>query len=196
MNIYEPSHDTYLLIDTLKNFHDLIALEIGVGNGLITQELAMVNDFVVGIDIDPKAIDFTNQRIKKMHLTNRVDLLLGDGISMFNNQFFDLVVFNPPYLPHDQYTDISTDGGIYGIEKTLSWLNSSLNIIKSDGRVIFLVSDLSNPFYILDRLQFDELSSIKLNILSKTKLFFETLYVLEATRTKNHTYNILNQLED
>ena len=88
MNIYEPSHDTYLLIDTLKNFHDLIVLEIGVGNGLITQELAMVNDFVVGIDIDPKAIDFTNQRIKKMHLTNRVDLLLGDGISMFNNQFF------------------------------------------------------------------------------------------------------------
>ena len=30
----------------------------------------------------------------------------------------------------------------------------------------------------------------------QTKLFFETLYVLEATRTKNYTYNILNQLED
>ena len=196
MNIYEPSDDTYLLIDALKNFHDLIALEIGVGNGLVTQELAMANDFIVGIDIDAKAIDFTNQRIKKMHLTNRVDLLLGDSVSMFNNQFFDLVVFNPPYLPHDTYTDLSNDGGIYGVEKTLYWLNLSLNIIKSDGRVIFLVSDLSNPFYILDDLQLDKLSSVKLKILSKTKLFFETLYVIEATRTRNYTCNILDQLEN
>jgi len=195
LNIYEPSDDTYLLIDTLKDFHNLLTLEIGVGNGLITQELALVNDFVVGIDIDANAIDITNQRIKKMHLSHRVDLLLGDGISMFNNKFFDLVVFNPPYLPHDKFTDLSNDGGTSGIEKTLYWLNLSLNIIKSDGRIIFLISDLSKPFFTLNRLQL-ELSSVKLRILSQTKLFFETLYVIEATRTKHYTSDIPDYLKD
>jgi release factor glutamine methyltransferase len=195
LNIYEPSDDTYLLIDTLKDFHNLLTLEIGVGNGLITQELAMLNNFVVGIDIDTKAIDVTTQRIKKMHLSHQVDLLLGDNISMFDNKFFDLVVFNPPYLPHDRSTDISTDGGIFGIEKTLYWLNSSMNIIKSDGKIIFLISDLSKPFSFLGQ-QLDKLSSVKLRILSKTKLFFETLYVIEATRTQTHTYDILDYLKD
>ena len=106
-----------------------------------------------------------------MHLSHQVDLLLGDNISMFDNKFFDLVVFNPPYLPHDRSTDISTDGGIFGIEKTLYWLNSSMNIIKSDGKIIFLISDLSKPFSFLGQ-QLDKLSSVKLRILSKTKLFF------------------------
>ena len=55
---------------------------------------------------------------------------------MFDSHIFDLIIFNPPYLPHDDYTDRTTDGGKTGLELTIEWLELSLNLIKNTGKII------------------------------------------------------------
>jgi methylase of polypeptide subunit release factors len=95
---------------------------------------------------------------------------------MFAPETFDLIIFNPPYLPHDDYTDLTTDGGNNGLEITNTWIQLSLTLIKKSGKILFLQSTLTPIHEYLDFLS----KSTKVNIISKKKLFFEELYIIEV----------------
>ena len=143
MSVYQPSDDSELLLEAIVNLKNNTVLEIGVGSGIILQSLSSNNDSVVGVDINQESLDFAISYLKKLNLHKNVDLILGDGPTMFDSETFDLIIFNPPYLPHDDYTDRTTDGGKTGLELTIEWLELSLNLIKNTGKIIFLQSNLT-----------------------------------------------------
>ena len=58
---YQPSDDTYLILDSLAGYRGKSALEIGVGSGIILKELCKRFSVVVGTDIDFNALSFCNQ---------------------------------------------------------------------------------------------------------------------------------------
>ncbi len=58
---YQPSDDTYLMLDSLAGYRGNSALEIGVGSGIILKELCKSFSVVVGTDIDLDALSFCNQ---------------------------------------------------------------------------------------------------------------------------------------
>ena len=180
MSVYQPSDDSELLLKAIVNLNNLKTLEIGIGSGIILQSLSSNNNYVVGIDINQESIDYAISFLQKLNLHNNVDLILGDGPNMFNSETFDLIVFNPPYLPHDNYTDRATDGGNTGLELTIEWLEISLNIIKKTGRIIFLQSNLTPINKYLETIS----ESLSVNILLKKKLFFEELYIIEIMHKK------------
>jgi release factor glutamine methyltransferase len=93
---------------------------------------------------------------------------------------FDLIVSNPPYLPQDDIgiTDSTIYGGLYGSELALHFIQSSVSLLDVEGKILVVLSDLSN---IMKINSFAEKMKLEIRIVGKKKIFFETLYVYEIS---------------
>ena len=101
-NVYNPAEDTFLLLDSLKYTSKDKILEIGTGCGIIALSCATKGANVIATDINPIALKLTSQNIKQNHhlLKGTIHLLRGNLFDMLkHNQYFDIIIFNPPYLP-------------------------------------------------------------------------------------------------
>ncbi|XP_058798991.1 methyltransferase N6AMT1 [Phymastichus coffea] len=108
-NVYEPSEDSFLLIDALeidleqlKHRQPAICLEIGTGSGVVISALAMALkkhclSYFLGIDINPQACKVT----KKTSAINNVNVEVVQ-MDLLNSiqakHIFDVIIFNPPYV--------------------------------------------------------------------------------------------------
>jgi release factor glutamine methyltransferase len=173
---YQPSDDTYLMLDSLAGYRGRSALEIGVGTGIILKELCKRFPVVVGTDIHFDALSLCSQSTGM-----EADLVCCSGVTAFApSQRYDLIVSNPPYLPFDGDNDICCDrtiyGGITGSEIAIEFIKSAINLLNQHGVILVLLSSLSNlpQFY-------SEVASLGLSrrTISKKKLFFESLTVDE-----------------
>lgn len=105
-NVYEPSEDTFLLIDALeldfKRILDrkpVICLEIGSGSGAVLSALASSlgeNAFYFATDVNVQACDLT----RRTGFANQavIEAICAD-LSPLRDSVVDLVIFNPPYVP-------------------------------------------------------------------------------------------------
>lgn len=171
---YQPSDDTYLMLDSLARYRGKSALEIGVGSGIILNELCKRFSVVVGTDIDPDTLSFCNQSNGM-----EAELVCCDGVkALASSQKYDLIVSNPPYLPFDDndICDRTICGGITGSEIAIEFIKSAINLLSYHGAILILLSTLSNlpQFY-------KEVASLGVfrRTISKKKLFFESLSVEE-----------------
>ena len=111
--VYEPSEDTFQVIEALNIRGDEKILEIGTGSGLISLECARQGARVVSTDINP----FACQNLEENYLKNSVlikgSLWVRKG-DLFEplkeNEKFDIVIFNPPYLPTEQKDRVGGSG--------------------------------------------------------------------------------------
>lgn len=172
---YRSAEDTFLLADVLSRYRFGLALEIGVGEGYVTAELAKRSKRVVGTDIEIDSIRKTLRRLREARLEN-VDLVVCDGAKPIRLRF-DVCAFNPPYLPGDM--DITVEGGKEGIETTKEWFDKCANLLSQDGRIIFVASDLSN----ISRLvSYINEKGFETRTLARKKFFFEEICIVEARK--------------
>lgn len=171
---YQPSDDTYLMLDSLTRYRGKSALEIGIGSGVVLRELSKRFSVVVGTDNDYAALTFCNQSNDM-----KADLVCCDGAkALSSSQKYDLIVSNPPYLPFDDNDifDRTIYGGITGSEKAIEFLKSAICLLSQHGAILILLSSLSNmpKFY-------GEVALLGLSrrTISRKKLFFESLLVEE-----------------
>jgi len=177
MEPYSPGEDTFLLADMVNRYPAKISLEIGVGRGLITTILAKMSEYVVGVDISLNATKETGRVLATLELQN-VDLLIADGATPFTPETFDLVVFNPPYLPSEEIVDRSVDGGTGGISVPIQWFTASLVVVKKAGKVLMVLSTSSK---LEDAISLF-LKTCNVRIVARRRLFFEELVALEITK--------------
>lgn len=173
---YQPSDDTYLMLDSLARYRGKSALEIGIGSGVILRELSKRFLVVVGTDIDYAALSFCNQSNDV-----KADLVCCDGAkALSTSQKYDLIVSNPPYLPFDDNDifDRTIYGGITGSERAIEFLKSAICLLSQQGALLILLSSLSNlsQFY-----REVALLGLSRRTISRKKLFFETLLVEEIS---------------
>jgi len=179
--IYEPSEDTFLLLDAMESFRGKIfrrALEIGSGSGVTTEALSKVSNEVVAVDISDKAVRETWRRLKSSPYADISHTILGDILSIFREDYiFDLIVCNPPYLPREGLEDKTIEGGFDFIKRVIS---ESKSRIMSGGILLLLVSTLTGDLHeILLYLRSEGFNPyIKLS----RKLFFEEIIVIEAVK--------------
>ncbi len=167
-----------------KNPHLLLrkrVLEVGSGTGVISAYILQNNPrLLVSLDINPYAARVTKCTFRY----NNVDgeILVGDLLTSFSSHTkFDLLIFNPPYLPADEYCkndllDMAWCGGEGGIEILEKFLKQSVQHMHLNSRLIFLVSSLSNYETL-----FNEYSSLFIfrNVMERS-FFFEKLMLFEG----------------
>jgi release factor glutamine methyltransferase len=148
-------------------------LEIGCGTGIISIHCANAGAKVTAVDINPRAIGCTrkNAELNGMEIT----VLSSDIFEVVEGRF-DLIIFNPPYLPVDDEGDLERAwaGGQGGIEVVDRFLRGAVDHLKTDGRLLLLVSS---------KMELDELFSkrerFSIRAMATRRFFFEELTVLE-----------------
>ena len=167
---YLASDDSALLREKLRDRSGFSCLEIGAGNGGNLIELAARFELAVGTDL---------VRPEKLEWRSRPgDFVLADGASCFSDESFDLVAFNPPYLPSETIQDVAVDGGRGGIEVPLFFLKEALRVVKKGGRILMLLSSQNSVEEIRQECS---KSSFKLSLVAEKRLFYEKLSVYEAS---------------
>ncbi len=171
MDVYTPSNDSFLLLDaTLDeiNKNDFV-LDVGTGTGIIAEELKKRSYRVVATDINYKSVKKALSKGINSVRTNLFDCI---------DTSFDLIVFNPPYLPSIKKNtplEKALDGGKTGTEVTKEFLNKVDRILEDTGRVLVVASDRSDISSIKD---FGDKKGFFVDTVSEKKLFFERLVVL------------------
>ena len=92
------------------------ALDLGCGAGTLALLLAADADFVLGTDINERAVQMSRLNAA-LNAIDNVEFRTGDTFEPVENQRFDLIVSQPPYYPHTG-TDLQTylHGGPQGDE--------------------------------------------------------------------------------
>ena len=179
--IYEPAEDSYLMAETLsveipkllRNNSDLKFLEMGCGSGInliAVKNAGVKNENIMGCDINPKAV----ANCKKLGF----NCIKSDLFENVDGKF-DLIVFNPPYLPLDKkepkFSRVATTGGFVGTEIIIRFLEQAKSYLNKKGRIFLITSSLSPD------VDFNGLGYNAKEIGFK-KIFFEKLFVWECLR--------------
>jgi len=101
---------------------------------------------------------------------------------------FDLIIFNPPYLPQDKgIEDKSIYGGIKGHETLERFFSKVSEYLKENGKILIVFSSLTKKEKVDELLQN---YCFEFKKLDKKKLFFESLFVYLIKKS-----NLLKTLE-
>ena len=140
--VYQPAEDTFLLLQAARQeiqVYDRV-LEVGVGSGYISSHLLSSCRSLVATDRNPHAAGTTHASGVPVVLTD-----LAAGL----NDFFDLILFNPPYLPThaseriDDWLELALDGGCTGRDVITRFLQEIPDVLAPKGRVLLLISSLT-----------------------------------------------------
>ncbi len=187
--VYLPSDDTLLLMKALDIVLDepgvtrRRALEVGSGTGILSLHL-LRRGFkeVYAVDLNPHAARATRCTLEEnVGLGDHVgwEVIACDLASCVRDgAVFDIVVFNPPYLPSDgrrvTWVDRAWDGGPSGVEVLLRLLGE-VSRRRLAPRALFVVSSLSGEA--LGKL-YESLPEHR--VVGEMAFFFERLYAVEA----------------
>ncbi len=204
-NVYAPSDDTYLILDYFKEkitneYFDGLdvrriknVLEMGTGTGIIaiylqllTKKYEKFDPEIYASDILQNSIDCAKYNQELNNIASEITLIHSDLFDSFPislKKAFDVIIFNPPYLPSSKEMltktniDHSWDGGEEGYELILRFLE--------------LVDDYLNPEYTsyiytisssivnLEKLQkIVEQKGFSMKILDKKHIFFEDIVLI------------------
>lgn len=180
-HVYEPSDDTFLLMDVLKaeaprlRARSLaVCLEIGSGSGAVTSSLfaslhLRTPALFLCVDVNPRAAATTRATCAR----NRVriaDVVRGDLVGALAARLrgqVDLLVFNPPYVqtPPDE---VGTDrieaawaGGARGREVIDRLLPAVSALLSPRGSFYLLLEAVNDPHEVAARLRAGGLEAVE-----------------------------------
>ena len=183
--VYDPSEDSFLLLESIDYKKNDLIFEIGTGCGIISLYLCMNNINVVCSDINPYAVKNTleNFKINKEKIKGNYDVRLGDMYSVLKeDENFNTIIFNPPYLPElknspikDIWFNKAVEGGSDGLKYIEIFLSNVKKYLKENGKSFFVFSSHSDENRLIDLIEGNDLSFNIVNTLSfdseKLKIF-------------------------
>ncbi len=179
-NVYEPREDSFLLVKNLQVKKKEKVLEIGTGSGLIAILAASKGAKVVATDLNEHAINCARKNADANNMQG-IDFRVGNLFEPIKpREKFDLIIFNPPYLPAEgSYTEKPIDLSYNSSDTLMQFLILYKNFLRKNGRAIIVNSTLSG-------IQTDG------KIIAEQKLAFEKIFVVEL----NHENGSLNKISE
>jgi release factor glutamine methyltransferase len=181
--VYEPAEDSFLLADAAleEAKPDMSILEIGTGSGFVSAVLlANLKEIrLVATEINPHAA-----RCAKVNGVEVIRTDLFRGIkSKIPETLFDLILFNPPYLPTSGeekvpgWLNYAFDGGISGRETMDRFLGEVKDYLKPGGEILVLISSITG----LDAVKEKMISlGFAVDVVARKKISFEELIVVRG----------------
>jgi HemK-related putative methylase len=138
--VYRPREDSRLLKEAVLDL-DLEGkkfLDMGTGTGYIAEAALSEGADVTAVDIDEKAVEAARNR-----LPSNVDVICSDLFADVQDSF-DVVAFNPPYLPRAPGGTRATVSGEAGSKVSREFLRQSPDYVSQEGETILVVSSRNN----------------------------------------------------
>ncbi len=175
--VYEPAEDTFLLAENLAVKDGDTALDVGTGTGLIALLMARKARYVLGVDINPIAVELARENANLNGIKN-VEFRLSD---LFENVAgkFDIITFNAPYLPGepDEPIDLAIVGGKRGREVLDRFIEEVPAYLKPGGTVQIVQSSITGVEKTLELFRKKDLNP---EITAKKHVFFEDIVLITA----------------
>jgi len=178
--VYEPSDDSFLLAENLIINNGEKVLEIGTGSGIVAMYASKLTDNIVATDVNFNAIELAEKNFKSNGVNN-IQLVFGNLFEPVENQKFDVILFNSPYLPTEECEvldgnlNCAFDGGLDGRNVIDKFLNEVKNHLNHGGRLQLIQSSLSNLEETISKLK--DLG-FKVEITASEKFFFEEIVLI------------------
>lgn len=185
-DVYVPAEDSFLLAGSLKVEGGRV-LDVGTGTGIVALAAAGKADYVLGVDVNPEAVELARGNAQANGILN-AEFRLSDLFSSIGvKEKFGLIAFNPPYLPvkEDGLLERSWSGGRGGLEVIECFLGQADRHLTPDGRILMVVSSLNNLDELEEMLRRNGLSYA---IVAEERIPFETLYVI-CSKVCSKTYD-------
>jgi release factor glutamine methyltransferase len=187
-DVYQPAEDSQLLADAVcerlssdsdgSDGSERTVLEVGTGSGYVAGRIADETDArVIASDLNPHAVRQAREK--------GLEAVRADLVSPFSDGTFDVVAFNPPYLPTDpdnewdDWMERALSGGEDGRAIIDPFLSSVGRVLAPDGSVYLLVSSLTDVDAVVERAGEEGFSAAAV---ADHSFPFETLTVLELFR--------------
>ena len=172
-DVYPPSEDSILLIESLDVRPGERILEIGCGSGVVSIHCAKNSCVVTAGDINPRAVELARRNAERNGA--EMDVIETDVYSNIEG-VFDTIVFNLPYLPVDEEGLLAKawSGGPDGLGPLPELLAGAGEHLGPDGRIVIVVSSLMDGHALEEAL-----AGWDYRIIEELRLFFEKLSVLE-----------------
>lgn len=169
--IYPPEEDSFLLLKHVKALAKGKVLDMGTGSGILAEAALEKTRDVLAADIDEEAVNNCKER--------GINAILSDLFSNIHGKY-DLIVFNPPYLPMDERDlSLATSGGKKGYEVIERFLSEASLYLTESGIILMVFSSLTgNVNKLLKR------HGYKFKCLEEKNLFFEKIYVYLLEKQK------------
>jgi len=183
--VFEPSEDSFLFAENLDIHKNHEVLDLGTGCGILGILAAQQAKHVLAVDINPHAIICAKHNAALNHVHGNMSYLRSNLLTALNTTaLFDVILFNAPYLPSEQY-ELKTwlghawAGGPTGRDVIDRFIPHAATHIKQSGRVLLLQSSLTGLDMTLQKFCDYGLSA---KVKAESKLpFFETIHLIEAS---------------
>jgi len=149
-----PRPDTERLVEEallcLADVDGARIVDVGTGSGAIALALATERseDVIFATDVSPKAIEVAQRNADLNGLLDRVEFRCGDLTTPVREEDpFDLVVSNPPYVTSDEYAGlapelgheprVALEAGEDGLDVIRRLIEASVELLRPGGSLLF-----------------------------------------------------------
>jgi release factor glutamine methyltransferase len=184
-NVYEPAEDSFLFAENIHVRENEIVLDIGTGCGILGIVAADKVSQIVAVDVNPYAVRCAKENAKLNNVSNKMCFFQGDLFTAIRDEEkFDLVLFNAPYLPSEDlaknWLDYAWSGGVAGRQIIDRFILEVPKHLRSSGRILLMQSTLSSLEETTRKL---ERNGLRPKLVARRDLpFFETIVLIEAQR--------------
>lgn len=194
-DVYRPHDDTWLLMEAVVDaWTDPTPpspgaaprlLEVGTGTGIVACAAALAgppDGRVVATDANPRAVRLARANARLNGVADRTAVAVADLARGLHVEAFDLVAFNPPYLPTGPGDGVAgplglaVDGGVTGTDVAERFLGD----LPGDGPPVLMVASS-----LQDRAVLEEAAARagrRLSVEATRRVPWETLTVLRIDR--------------
>lgn len=175
--VYEPAEDTFLLARNLLVREGDVALDVGTGTGIIALLMAIKARQVLGVDINPFAVELARENARINGIKN-VEFQVSDLFEMVDGKF-DVITFNAPYLPGEpeELIDLALVGGETGREVLDRFIGEVPRYLKPGGVVQIVQSSITGVEETLEKLASAGLTP---EVAARERYFFEEIVLINA----------------
>ncbi len=131
-----PRPETEILVECAVNIMSGLEnprfCEIGVGSGCISVSIlhAVASASAIGVDISQRALDMARRNAERHNVAQRLKLHESNAFSEVTGEF-DLIVSNPPYVPHGHLESLQAEVRDYEPQLALDGGEDGLSIIEN-----------------------------------------------------------------
>lgn len=184
--VYPPREDSQLLVEVIEkqDFSGKTVMDMGTGSGILSYvALQQGAEHVCAVDVNGQALRNAMENIENSEFPVNKMVFVESDLFQHIEERFEVILFNPPYVPGDAELDTAEErswaGGEQGREIIDRFIERVTSYLTEEGEVFLLQSSLNDVEQTVD--QFED-RGYDVAVVSTEKIPWERLVVIHARR--------------